>query len=635
MGVNVLYNLSDYELLEKQQELYNKYCKVLQWGRMNPVAFIETFFQLDLLDYQKYVVAGTWPSAVAVWLCGRNTGKSFLTAPYTMARSLVFPNHNTYIMAPSGGQSQRTFSKIEDLALGNIASVIGTNRVFLGELVKYNKASDGFKHDKSSHSCELYNGSGIYTLNSVGNTVVGVRSNLSIWDEAGKIDRDFFTLTKPFTSQDTNFLTGAGINVGLYPVQLPNQKLFISSAESADSELFDEYELCLERMLLGDRNYFVVDLNCEHALHPKMNGKKYRPLITQSEVDDAMRLNPFRAKREYYNKFDDLASENALTTKLTIDKFAETFVPVYKNEGGKRYAILLDPSVKKDNAQLAVVELWRDEERGWMGKMVNMKNLVTIAPNGEKKIMMQKDQIETLKDFLIAYNGKAQDYENIEAVIIDGGAGGGGTILGQYLLGEWKGIDRRIHRGLIDKEDGDMKAYTDDYPGAWDKLRLFNFTRDKTALYNATTEVLNQGLLIFPTDQNVRHEIEEEFEDEDGVQKIKVIKLTAEQSATLTELELAKEELCGMERTKTKDNRVKYDISMEKQKEGMHDDRADVCAFAAWLIYRMRSEDALGVEKVDNDFSAYFKQNTSKQSNNNNNNGIGGARPFTLGTRPF
>lgn len=630
MGVNVLYNLSDYELLEKQQEVFDKYCRVLQWGRKNPDAFIETFFQLDLLDFQKYIVLGTWPSAVAVWLCSRNTGKSFLTAPYIMARSMLFANHNTYIMAPSGAQSQRTFSKIEDLALGNIASVIGTNRVFLTELVRSNKANSGFTHDKASHRCHIFNGSGIFTLNSTATTAVGVRSNLSVYDEAGKIDRDFFTLTKPFTSQDTNFLTGSGLNIDLYPVQLPNQKLFISSAENADSELFDEYELCFERMLMGDRSYFVVDLNCEHSLHPTMNGKPYRPLVSQLEVDDAMRLNPFRAKREYYNRFDDLSSENALISRMVIDKYAEAYVPVFKNTGDKKYAILLDPSVKRDNAQLAVVELWKDEERGWMGRMVNMKNLVTIAPNGEKKIMMQKDQIEVLKEFILNYNSGVQDYDNIESIVIDGGAGGGGTILGQYLLGEWKGKDRKMHRGFIDLNDSDMKAYESEFPGACDKLTLFNFARDKTSLYNVTGEILSQGLLIFPQDQNARHEIEQELIDIDGEVKIKTIRLTAEESAVLSELELAKEELSSMERTKTKDNRIKYDIALERQKENMHDDRADVCAFACWVINQLRNADARPVQDDTSDMSVLYK-NRNKFCKT----GMGGDRPFRLGERPF
>ena len=59
-----------------------------------------------------------------------------------------FPNTNTYIMAPSGGQAQGTFTKLEDLAKGNIASVIGVSSVFLDECVRMNSTADPFTHAK-------------------------------------------------------------------------------------------------------------------------------------------------------------------------------------------------------------------------------------------------------------------------------------------------------------------------------------------------------------------------------------------------------------------------------------------------------------------------------------------------------
>ena len=99
--------------------------------------------------------------------------KSFLSAPYLMARSILIPNHNAYILNVTGNQSQETFSKIEDLALGQIASVTGTTKVFLGELVKQNSADSGFVHDKASHHFSLYNGSSVNTLNSVAKNIVG------------------------------------------------------------------------------------------------------------------------------------------------------------------------------------------------------------------------------------------------------------------------------------------------------------------------------------------------------------------------------------------------------------------------------------------------------------------------------
>ena len=45
----------------------------------------------------------SWIPANVVWLMGRNSGKSYLVTPFMMARALLLPNTNTYIMAPSGG----------------------------------------------------------------------------------------------------------------------------------------------------------------------------------------------------------------------------------------------------------------------------------------------------------------------------------------------------------------------------------------------------------------------------------------------------------------------------------------------------------------------------------------------------
>ena len=117
-----------------------------------------------------------------LFLCGNNytvTHNSYLVTPFMMARALLLPNTNTYIMAPSGGQAQGTFTKLEDLAKGNIASVIGVSSVFLDECVRMNSTADPFTHAKQSYSVELYNGSTINTLNSVIKNIVGIRSNFS------------------------------------------------------------------------------------------------------------------------------------------------------------------------------------------------------------------------------------------------------------------------------------------------------------------------------------------------------------------------------------------------------------------------------------------------------------------------
>ena len=203
-----------------------------------------------------------------------------MSAPLIMARSLLIPSHNTYIMGPTGSQSQETFTKLENLAKNNIASVVGVTSFFLAECVRLNSKADPFTHDKGGYTVELYNGSTINTLNSVAKNVVGIRSSLNIYDEAGKIDRDFFALTLPFTVQNADFRLGGTLNTDIYPRQLQNKNLLCSSAEGIDSELYDRYKIAFTKMMMGDPEYFVCDLDCTHSLHPFLNGKPTKPLIT-------------------------------------------------------------------------------------------------------------------------------------------------------------------------------------------------------------------------------------------------------------------------------------------------------------------------------------------------------------------
>lgn len=324
--INVIFNDFSYELLPKRKEIFEKYTKIIQWGRANPTRFIEDFFKIQLTDMQKYVLLSSWCPANVVWLMGRNSGKSFLAAPFMMSRALLLPNTNTYIMAPSGGQSQETFQKMEDMAKGNIASLLGTSSVFLDECVRANTQADPFVHPKSGYTVSLYNGSTINTLNSVIKNIVGIRSSFSVYDEAGKIDRTFFALSRPFTAQDTNFITGDGINTDIYPRQLPNKKLLLSSAEGIDSELFDQYKMAFEKMLLGDPNYFVCDISCEFSLHPFMNGKPMKPLITQDEVDNAFATNPYKAEREQIEKKYSAHLAISVCIPLNCWEFLKVFV---------------------------------------------------------------------------------------------------------------------------------------------------------------------------------------------------------------------------------------------------------------------------------------------------------------------
>ena len=126
-----------------------------------------------------------------------------------------------------------------------------------------------------------------------------------------------------------------------------------------------------------------------------------------------------------------------------------------------------------------------------------------------------------IKDLIINYNKGALDYDNIELVCIDAGAGGGGFDISQFLLNDWVGSDGKRHLGLIDEEDPYMKLRIDDYPANIKKLQLFNFKRDKVQAYERTQAAINQGLVMFPKSLNVRNEMEIEETQADGTNTLR------------------------------------------------------------------------------------------------------------------
>lgn len=227
----------------------------------------------------------------------------------------------------------------------------------------------------------------------------------------------------PFTVQNTDFVIGSNMNIELYPKQLQNKNLFLSSAEGIDSELFDQYKLAYNKMLLGDPNYFVCDIDCTFSLHPFLNGHPTSPLVTQQTIDDAMATNPYRANREYYNIFDNDGGEDVFVKRSTIRRYSKPFYPELEGEFGRKYIISYDPSTKLDNSIIMIAELYRDETRGLMVRFLNCRNLIEEV-NGNKMVIQKPQQIEILKQIILDYNKGAEDYENLEMLILDAGAGG-------------------------------------------------------------------------------------------------------------------------------------------------------------------------------------------------------------------
>lgn len=57
--ISVYGNLIDNNLTIRDQDAMEKYIQLIQWGRKNPIQFIEKIMQIPLMDYQKWLIANT------------------------------------------------------------------------------------------------------------------------------------------------------------------------------------------------------------------------------------------------------------------------------------------------------------------------------------------------------------------------------------------------------------------------------------------------------------------------------------------------------------------------------------------------------------------------------------------------
>ena len=81
----------------------------LQWGRRNPSRFTEEIFNVQLMDYQRYLIDSSWNVPFCVWAMSRNGGKSLGASLFVMDKMMLIPNFKAYILAGVGSQSIECF----------------------------------------------------------------------------------------------------------------------------------------------------------------------------------------------------------------------------------------------------------------------------------------------------------------------------------------------------------------------------------------------------------------------------------------------------------------------------------------------------------------------------------------------
>ena len=607
-----------YDMSELKLEGLKKFSEITQWGRRNPVKFCERFFGIEFLDYQKYVFMMSWITPNVVWCMSRNAGKTTLGSPFLMAKTMLLPKFEGYILSSTGSQSIGMMKKIESIAKKEIASFTGLTDVFLNELVKSSN-SEGFRHDPASYSFKLYSGSSLATVNSNFDGSRGRRSQLNFYDEASYVSEDMFAATLPFVTQNSDFALGGDVDVTLLPPNFPNQVVCASSAGSMDDVFYKRYKEAAMHSMAGDKNYFCADTDCEVILHATYNGKVYPvPLLTQAKIDSEMKMNPTKATREYMNKFDSDLGDDIAVKKSQVLRNSVVRPPMLINDDNSLMVICFDPAKKRDNSFVLIGKLHRDEKRGWLLDVVNGINLIDKET---KKPLTTPEQVAMLQDIVVRYNGYGvPDYKNIHGIYIDAGAGGGATQICDLLFDNFyeanhKGEKDYEHHGLIDANYDYAIPYVKRYPEAIDVIRMREPSKYKAIMYSQLCEMIDQDLISFTAEYDYHGSLTM-LEEENGEVVEKNYKLSFEEELGLKQLDAMKEELTHMYKYKSSNEKVRYDLAPGFENI-LHDDRSYCMALMGHCLFELRSQDTVRQKKrtqSPSDITKYFHVRAPKKS---------------------
>ena len=495
-----------YAMSTRKLEALFYIAKLQRYYQCNPVRFINDFFNIELLDAQAYIVQRTWNCPNVLVLASRGFGKSTIIDLILMSKDMLFCNVWSYIASGSGSQAEETFTKLEQIANDNIDEMKGsTGYIFKHEVEINNAAGDGFSHGSNGFKYSLYNGSMTQTLNSNIDKKRGKRGSV-IFDECGFLSDEMLKVYGAFAAVNKNFASGKDrdghsidpIRLRTFAINLPNQKFYISSASSTDTEFYRLYREFAKKQIMGDRDYCVIQVDCEVVLRPTIRGEVVNALLTRSTIETEMRTNPEKARREYYCEFTSDAGMNAIIRRGTITRNSETRAPLlYNDTGKKKFIIAYDPARSRDNSVILVVEIYQNDYGEYKGRVVNCVNLLDVGKK-IKSPMRTPDQIEYLKQLILDYNGDVPDYDNIECVLIDAGSGGGGVNIADFLMEDWIDKKGKKHRGLIDKEYS--ADYIGRYPNAVNKLKLVSPSQYKSIIYEALIEMLDIDAISFTAD---------------------------------------------------------------------------------------------------------------------------------------
>ena len=546
----------------------------------------------------------SWNTPYVLWCESRNAGKSFEAAVLMGLKSILYEDQDIYIVSNVGSQAQECFTKIEDIALDRINSIKSLKDIFRNEIVQSPSCKTGFSHNPVSFHVSTYNNSEIFTLNGNPDNNRSKRATCVFFDEAGYSGEELLEAMAAFATQDSDFATSVqkDFDVKASRRNVPTQLIYASSASSVDTTFFRKYKDFAMKMMMGNRNYFCCDIPCNIPINPMMDGIEHPPLLQKSKVETAMTSNRDKALREYYNKFDSDGGETQIYKRAMITRNSIFSLPKFSNETGKeKFAIAFDPARAGDGSIVSVMQILKDDNIGYYGKIVNCTNMIDLA--SKRKIKMKTpDQIKFLKQTILDYNGNNPDYENIEAFLIDAGAGGAGvSAYADNLLDDWfddKGIK---HKGFIDKVSDIYETEKYNYPNAWEKLALISPNKYRNKMCEELLELLQLDLIKFPYEYSGKGFVT--LASDDGSERnLKNYNLSFEEELALINIDIMKTETINIHRVANAEKTsVRYILPKDKERI-MYDDKFYTLLLLAHYLYEKRRGDIINTDDSDHDF---------------------------------
>lgn len=593
--MEIMTRLTNKEFSQKKLEEYANWEKIVQYGRKNPIWFMQWAFGIELMDYQKWVFMNSWYRPFCLWNMCRGAGKTLEGGTLHMSKMLLIPNWKVYIASNSLAQSIECYKKIEDLALNRIPSFKSLTDIFAEEIYKSPNSETGFIHDPKGYTFRLFNNSELITLSSNITTNRGKRGSVH-FDECGWMDEETYAVLENFINVDSSFRLGVDKNQHIEPRQIPLQLLYTSSASDSESHYFKIFKEYSMKQLMGDPNYFVADLTADAITkYSTVNGVSIKSHLTQAQIDKAIEDNPELAERELYNHFRKGSGENAVVKLETLIHNSEVRVPLLFNDTSKKKFIFCYDSARCfDNSILSVFQVIEDEDVGYYLRLENVISMVDSDSRNKTPLSMD-EQLKIVKKQMIRYNGEhAPEWENIQ-FYVDAGAGGQALAMFDQLMDDWYDEKGGKHRGIIDPIHKQYETARKKYPLAMPIVHMIDPQSYKKIMYGAVQEMCMLNLIKF-TEYDGKDEVS--FIDKNG--EIETHELNKEEKMALINIELAKTELSYMCRYETANGGVQYELEREKRNK-MHDDRAYTMALGAYALSTMRRKDLITAPKETQD----------------------------------